>query len=184
MKLILVRHGQTDWAEKRYQGITDIELSKGGIEQAIRIAERLKKEKIDVAYTSRLKRAIQTAKEIVKSHKIRLIKTGILNERSYGRWAGLTKKEVEERYPVDYLNYKKDKYKIKPTKGESLFELRKRIEPFIKEIIRENSGKTALVIAHNGPLRIIIGILNNYNGKKIASLHLKPASLTIIKIAE
>jgi len=83
-----------------------------------------------------------------------------------------------------YLNYKKDKYKIKPTKGESLFELRKRIEPFIKEIIRENSGKTALVIAHNGPLRIIIGILNNYNGKKIASLHLKPASLTIIKIAE
>lgn len=183
IKLILVRHGETKWTEEKcYQGTSDIPLSKKGIEQAKKIAKRLKKEKIDVAYTSKLKRAIQTAQAIIKFRNIKLIKTEKLNERSYGKWESLTEDEVKERYPTDHARYKKEKYKTRPTKGESLFDLRKRIEPFIKKVIKENKNKTLLIVSHNCPLRIIVGVLMGYNEEKIASLYFKLTSLTLIMV--
>lgn len=181
--LILVRHGLTNWTkEARYQGNSDIPLSKGGVEQAKKVAYQLKNERIDIAYTSKLKRAIQTAQEIVKFHKLKLIKKGELNERNYGKWEGLTLKEVKQKYFDDYKKYEKDRYKTRPPKGQSFFDLRKRIEPLIKKIIKQNKDKTILIVSHNGPLRIIIGILMQYDGEKISSLYLQPTSLTVINI--
>ena len=180
-RLILIRHGATKWTkQKRYQGKTDIPLSDGGKQQAKKLAVKLKKEKIDIAYASKLKRAIQTAEEIIRLHKIRLIKEEKLNERTYGDWEGLTIGEVKKKYPEDYNAYKKDRYKTRPTNGESFFDLRKKIEPFIKQAISENKNKTILIVSHNGPLRVIVGILMGYTDEEITSLYFKPTSITIL----
>ncbi len=77
MKLILVRHGQSIANSRwRSQGNKDkwvnTSLSKKGIEQAKRVAERLKDENISVIYSSDLKRAKQTAKEINKFHRVKI----------------------------------------------------------------------------------------------------------------
>jgi len=183
IKIILVRHGSTNWTkEGRYQGSTDVPLSEEGLKQARNAAKRLKKEKIDIAYTSKLRRAIDTAKEIVKFHNVELIQVEELNERSYGKWEGLTKEEVEKRYADNRVAYEKERYKIRPLGGESFLDLRNRIEPFIKKVVEKNKDKAILIVSHNGPLRIITGILMKYGEEKIAELYMQPTSLTVISL--
>ena len=62
-KLVLCRHGQSDWNLKNlFTGWTDVDLTEQGIREA-NDAGRLLKElgyEFDIAYTSVLKRAIRT----------------------------------------------------------------------------------------------------------------------------
>ncbi|MEA2037878.1 MAG: histidine phosphatase family protein [Nanoarchaeota archaeon] len=183
-RVILVRHGETDWVkEDKYQGNSDIPLNERGIDQAKLVADRLKDEKIDITYTSELSRAIRTAEEILKFHSVKLIKNKEINERGYGKWEGLTKKEVQEKYPGDFDEYQKNRYPTRPTAGESFVDIRNRVEPFIKKIVEENKDKNILIVCHNGPLRVILGILMNYTNEKIASLYFGITSLTIINLS-
>ena len=62
-KLILLRHGDSVWNDKNlFCGWTDVELSKKGIKESHEAAKAIKKSgmKFDIAYTSVLKRAIET----------------------------------------------------------------------------------------------------------------------------
>ena len=62
MRLLLTRHGQTDWnVQGKAQGRTDTELNSTGIEQAKRLAEKIKNYNIDIIISSPLKRARKTA---------------------------------------------------------------------------------------------------------------------------
>ena len=64
IRLLLVRHGQTEGnVQERYQGRTDTELNETGLKQADRLAQRLSNDHIDCAYSSDLKRAMQTAEK-------------------------------------------------------------------------------------------------------------------------
>ena len=68
-KLILIRHGQSTWnAENRFTGWVDVDLSEKGIKEAEKSAEQIKKMniKIDISYTSFLKRAIKTLTTILQ----------------------------------------------------------------------------------------------------------------------
>ncbi|GBE19836.1 glucosyl-3-phosphoglycerate phosphatase [archaeon BMS3Abin17] len=70
MKLILVRHGETEENKRReIMGQKQGTLSSLGIEQAKKVAQRLKDEKIDYIFSSDLARASDTAKEIHKFHQ-------------------------------------------------------------------------------------------------------------------
>ena len=72
-RLFLVRHGQTQWnVDKRTQGSTDTNLTEKGIWQAEKVSIRLENENITKVYTSDLKRAYQTAREISERLKIEL----------------------------------------------------------------------------------------------------------------
>ena len=69
MILILERHGETqENKEGIFMGHLDTPLSAGGILQAEKLAKRLNAEKINFIYSSDLKRAKETAKEIAKYH--------------------------------------------------------------------------------------------------------------------
>lgn len=74
MRLLLTRHGQTDWnIVGKIQGQTDIELNETGIKQAEETREKLAKEKIDVIISSPQKRAKRTAEIIARGRKIPII---------------------------------------------------------------------------------------------------------------
>ncbi|MBU0615435.1 MAG: histidine phosphatase family protein [Nanoarchaeota archaeon] len=178
-RLILVRHGETAWVkEGRRQGIKDIPLSEKGINQARKAAAELRRYKIDIAYTSKLSRAIQTAEEIVKGRNIRLLKTKKLNERSYGIWTGLTFSDIKKKDKIYFVKYENDKYNVKPPRGESLADIKKRVQSFIKSVNQEN----VLIVSHNGTLRVLWGIIKNLNEKEAADLNFKPAEIKWIKL--
>lgn len=103
MKLILLRHGQSEWnKENKFTGWTDIPLSEQGINEAKEAGRLLKENKltIDLAVTSVLKRANDTLNYVLEEMDIKIpIKYSYkLNERHYGALQGLNKDETKQKY--------------------------------------------------------------------------------------
>ena len=96
MKLLLTRHGQTDWnVMGKVQGITDIELNETGIKQAEETREKLLNENIDEIISSPLKRAKKTAEIIGSERNIPIIIDEAIIERRYGKFEGKINKALE-----------------------------------------------------------------------------------------
>lgn len=120
MKLILLRHGESQWnLENRFTGWKDVELTKNGTEEAKFAAQQLVNENliIDTIHTSILKRAIKTT-EIVSSiinFDINLINYDWrLNERHYGALQGLNKSETAKKYGEEQVKIWRRSFDIPP----------------------------------------------------------------------
>ena len=101
-KLILTRHGQSTWnAENRFTGWVDVDLSEKGKEEAKKSGELISELniKIDISYTSYLKRAIETLTIILKTLNLsmKFNTAWELNERHYGSLTGLNKEETKKK---------------------------------------------------------------------------------------
>ena len=87
MRLILVRHGQTEWNQLgRIQGRTDIPLNDTGIMQARAAGEWLSQRRIDAVYSSPMQRAFDTATEIARPHGLPVISRDDIIETDFGPW--------------------------------------------------------------------------------------------------
>lgn len=162
-RLIFIRHGETIWnKQKRYCGCRDIDLSKDGKFQALRLREKLKNSRFDKIYCSDRKRALTTAKIIFG--KTRIIKDKKLREMSFGVIEGLRHKEIMARYADIYKSWLKDPFKNHIPKAENLNSFKKRVASAIGKIVRDNGGKTICLVCHGGTISIFIaGILKRRN---------------------
>ena len=156
MKVIITRHGET---EENLQGILQGHLhgtlSKNGIEQAKKVALRLKDEKIDIIYSSDLGRSADTTKEIAKFHpNIQLIFTKELREKDFGEFTGKNLKDI-------YLDVGKKGGKfIKSKDAETIEEMHVRAKKFIDKIITKHKQiETILFVAHYGFNKALIAVL-------------------------
>lgn len=123
-KLILVRHGQSDWNEKNlFTGWVDVKLSPKGEQEAARAGELLKEAglKPDILYTSLLSRAIQTANiALEKADRlfIPVVRSWRLNERHYGALQGKDKAETLEKYGKEKFQEWRRSFDIPPPEIE------------------------------------------------------------------
>jgi 2,3-bisphosphoglycerate-dependent phosphoglycerate mutase len=103
-KLVLCRHGQSDWNLKNlFTGWTDVDLTELGRQEAIDAGRSLRElgYEFDVAYTSVLKRAIRTLwlmLDELDEMWIPVVRDWRLNERHYGALQGLNKAETAAKY--------------------------------------------------------------------------------------
>ncbi|MCI0555549.1 MAG: histidine phosphatase family protein, partial [Anaerolineae bacterium] len=108
-RLYLVRHGATQLtAEDRFSGAANVYLSDEGRDQVEHLALRLADDKISAIYSSPLDRTMQTASILAKPHNLLPTPYDDLREISHGHWEGLTRKEVEERFPEEYTAWESD----------------------------------------------------------------------------
>ncbi len=120
MKLVLLRHGESEWnLANRFTGWTDVDLSPRGLKEAKRAGEILRAEgyTFDVAYTSVLKRAIRTLWIVLDELDLMWIpvyRSWCLNERHYGALQGLNKKETAEKYGQEQVQQWRRSYAIRP----------------------------------------------------------------------
>ncbi|MBR4514264.1 MAG: 2,3-diphosphoglycerate-dependent phosphoglycerate mutase [Lachnospiraceae bacterium] len=120
MKLVLVRHGESEWNKLNlFTGWTDVDLSEKGHEEAKQAGKTLKEEgyDFDVCYTSYLKRAIHTLNHILDEmdrNWLPVNKTWKLNERHYGALQGLNKSETAEKYGEEQVKIWRRSFDIKP----------------------------------------------------------------------
>ena len=120
MKLVLVRHGESEWNKLNlFTGWTDVDLSEKGHEEAKNAGKVLLSEgyDFDVCYTSYLKRAIHTLNHILDEmdrNWLPVIKTWKLNERHYGALQGLNKSETAEKYGEDQVKIWRRSFDVKP----------------------------------------------------------------------
>ena len=119
-KLVLCRHGQSDWnRQNRFTGWTDVDLTRQGLEEATRAGQQLKALGLDFdrAYTSVLKRAIRTLWTILDEMDrlwIPVIRDWRLNERHYGSLQGLDKAETAAIHGERQVHIWRRSYDIVP----------------------------------------------------------------------
>ena len=160
MKLLLIRHGQTDWnLLEKYQGQTDIALSGEGIRQADLLAQNFPVDTLDIIYTSDLQRAVMTAERLAEKFSAPLYADKALRELNFGAWEGLTYQEIAERWPQEVKNLFGAPEKLQIPEGETFLMLQRRAMDKINEIRAENEGKNVAVVAHGAISKAILTAL-------------------------
>jgi probable phosphoglycerate mutase len=182
-RLLLVRHGATQLsAEDRFAGATGVDLSDEGRTQMTCLAERLKGEKIAAAFCSPLGRTVESAKILCVPHHLTPVPTPGLEEVSHGHWEGLTRREVEERFPEEYEAWESDPFTVSPQGGESGVAVLARSLPVIREIVVKHEGQQVLVVSHKATLRILISSVLGFDARGYRDrLDQSPACLNIIE---
>jgi broad specificity phosphatase PhoE len=151
MRLILVRHGETDINKARLAlGRADVELNEHGRWQAQRLAHSLKDEPIAAIYSSPLKRALATAEPIASSHGLEVQVDEGLIEMDIGEMEGLTFQQMSERYPHFLQAWLGGQaaYEAMPG-GERLLDVQERAWQAIDRIRQRQENGTVAAVTHN-----------------------------------
>lgn len=150
MKLLLTRHGETDWnKENRVLGRTDIPLNEAGRNQAMRLRERLRGVSIDAVYVSPLSRTMETARIALEGRGSAPVPEERLIEMNFGDF-----EKADRKDPV-YNAAKRCYFRRLPGGGESVMDLAARVYPFLEEITTRHKGQTVLLVTHGGICRVI-----------------------------
>lgn len=201
-KLILLRHGQSEWnAKNLFTGWVDVPLSDQGRKEATHGGELLKQENIlpDIVFTSLLRRAIMTANlslDAADRHWIPVKRSWRLNERHYGALQGKDKKAIRDQYGDEQFMLWRRSYSTPPPeielgsefsqdadprysgepipRTECLEQVLERLLPYWEqEIVPElKSGKTVMVAAHGNSLRAIVKHLDQISDDDISGLNI------------
>jgi len=156
-RLLLVRHGETDWNKAgKFQGQIDVPLNDNGREQSRRAAEFLKDIKLDFAISSSMLRPKETAEIILKYHSdLQLELRDELREISHGLWEGKFELEIEESYPGLLEEWKTSPETVQMPEGENLQHVWTRAIASWREIVQSVSG-TGIVVAHDAINKAIL----------------------------
>ena len=156
LRLLLVRHGQTEWnALRRYQGHSDPPLNETGLTQARQLAARLQPLHIDLLFNSDLLRAVQTARILATGRDLPLQADPRLRELGFGLLEGHTFDEGLALWPEMIQKWVDDNNQP-PQGGERMDALTHRVLQFYDEMLPTCDGKTVLLVAHGGPLRVLL----------------------------
>ena len=153
--LILARHGETDWnRENRFQGHADPPLNALGRQQSGELAEALAGDEIVRVYTSPLRRARETAEIVAARLTLEVEPVEGLREIDVGAWSGLTRTEVEQRFPQAYARWV-DRAPHGFEDGETYDELAARVIPALRKLAERHPSDAVLVVTHGGPSRVM-----------------------------
>ena len=183
MRLILVRHGKTDWNETgRCQGISDVPLNSSGIEQAEKLASSLKDESIDRIYSSNLARAKVTAEKIAGYHSINVNLRDDLREMDQGVLEGLYFSHIQEEYSHVLEHWRNDPETLQLPGGESLIGVQQRALDAIADIRSRFGSQNIVVVSHNMVIGTLLCSFTGSSLKKLRDYIVDEASKTVVEI--
>jgi probable phosphoglycerate mutase len=158
MRLILVRHGETDSNKASLAlGRDDLDLNETGRWQAQRLAEALQCQSIVAVYSSPLRRALATARAIAERHHLSVELDEGLIEMDIGEMEGLTFQQVRERYPQFLQVWLGGRAAYEPMPGgERLLDVQERAWQALERICAAWSQETVAVVTHNFVLLTIL----------------------------
>jgi broad specificity phosphatase PhoE len=155
-RLILIRHGETDWnVEGRYQGQADPPLNVQGIVQAHQLAEELRGVDLNVLYTSPLRRALQTAQILAETLGLPLHIEPRLVEINQGDWQGYLRADIAASYPELFRRWQTEPWTVTPPQGEDLAQVQVRVYAAVDEILAQQQGQCVGLVTHRIPIALI-----------------------------
>jgi probable phosphoglycerate mutase len=150
--LLLMRHGQTRAnLERRWQGHQDGQLTDEGRRQAELLAGNVPR--VAALYASPLARAADTARPIAATQELEVVHDDRLKEISFGEWEGMTRAEIEERFPEESAVFFNGKDVRRGRTGETFIEVRRRVGESLDDIAGRHPGQTVGVVSHGGVTR-------------------------------
>ena len=195
-KLILLRHGQSQWnLENKFTGWKNVPLTEKGEMEAKKAGELIKKNKIhiDFIFSSILDRANKTAEiaikeanlqNLINNNKLIMTKHEDLNERDYGDLVGLNKEETANKFGKEQVHIWRRSYDTRPPNGESLKDVVQRVSPYFKKNIKPLlvQNNNILIAAHGNSLRAMMIELGMYKPEEISSIELPTGSPLCINL--
>ncbi len=182
MRLLLARHGQTEWnADRRFQGHTDIALSERGRAQAHALGRALRGRHVTAAYVSPMRRAVETAEIALADAGIPFTPIEALRELSLGAWEGCTVDEIRRQDGDPYAAWLRAPLDCPPPGGEPLPAVRDRVLAAVEEIGARHGEGDALVIAHGGVISVYACHLLGASFNQLWRLRVDNCSLTVVK---
>lgn len=155
-EIILARHGETEWnVAEIFRGRIDIELNETGIKQAELLAEYLRNVNIQAVYSSPLKRALETAQMIVGYHHLEVKLTPGLIDFDYGKWQGLSHREVQDKHKELYTEWLNQPQRLTMPNGESLRDVKERAIAVVDEAVVKYEG-TIVMVSHRVLNKVLI----------------------------
>ncbi len=166
-KVMLVRHGETDWNRKEvFRGRIDVELNQNGREQARALAEATRIFQIHAVYSSPLSRSLETARMVADVHDLEVEVAHGFIDLHYGKWQGLEHRKVKEEYPDLYLRWQESPHLVRFPRGESLEDVRERALKELRTIVTEHESQTVMIVSHRVVSKVmlcsIIGLDNSH----------------------
>jgi broad specificity phosphatase PhoE len=154
---LLVRHGETDWnREGRFQGHADPPLNDLGRAQAAELATALAGEEVAAVYSSPLERAFETAELLAAPRGLAAVPVEGLREIDVGSWQGLTRAEIEARFPREFRRWLD--YGRGWNDGETYEEMGERVVAALRELATRHEQERIMVVTHGGPIRAALAL--------------------------
>jgi 2,3-bisphosphoglycerate-dependent phosphoglycerate mutase len=211
-KLVLLRHGQSTWnLENRFTGWTDVGLTDLGRQEGHSAGQILRQEgyTFDLAFTSVLKRAIQTLWIVLEEMELEwipVVRAWELNERHYGNLQGLNKAEMAEKFGEAQVKIWRRSFDVPPPElpwddnrhprfdpryqsldsrllpsTESLKITIDRVLPYWQSSLVPaiKSGRKVLIAAHGNSLRALVKYLDNVSEQEIPELNI-PTGIPLV----
>lgn len=157
MKILMARHTETNYNTLGLSNgdpAVDVHLTKRGIQQARLLSSRLKRARFEAIIISELKRTRQTADVINKHHSRPLVIDPRLNDVRMG----FEGRPVREHHNA--LKNVDDMWSVRFNDGESLRDVKMRVESFLKQL-RQQSYDSVLIVTHLSIIQIAYGLLRN-----------------------
>ena len=156
--LLVARHAESAWNRTgRWQGRADPPLSDHGRAQARQLALALRAARPARVVSSDLRRAAETAAIVARElgglpHRL----DPRLREVDVGAWSGLTRREIERRWPEEHRRHRAGDPALRLGGGESLLEVRARARAALLELL--DAGPVPLLaVVHGGVIRALTG---------------------------
>ncbi|MGH7366863.1 MAG: histidine phosphatase family protein [Candidatus Rokuibacteriota bacterium] len=157
MRLLLLRHAETDWnRDRRFQGWRDSPLSATGREQAESAARLLAASPVAAVWSSPLGRARETAAIIAAPHKLAVRAAPAFKEMGFGDWEGLTRDEVQARFPGELQAWAETPHEAAWPGAETLAAVRARALGGLEELREAHRGQTVCLVSHGITSRVLI----------------------------
>jgi broad specificity phosphatase PhoE/ribonuclease HI len=178
-RLILVRHGETDYTARRlYSGRGDVALTPRGLAQARAVAARVAP--VSAVVTSPLSRCVRTAELIAQAAgNVPVRQDPDLIECDFGKWEGLTFAEVGERWP-DEMRAWLASTSVPPPGGESFDEVAARAARAAERIRSGFPGERVAVVSHVSPIKLILRDALDAGPAFLHRCYLDPAGLSMV----
>jgi broad specificity phosphatase PhoE len=181
-RLILVRHGQTEFSKaRRYSGRGDPELTETGLAQAAAVASRLAETtEITAVLSSPLHRAARTADLVAAAHDLPVTIVDGLTETDFGAWEGLTFAEAVARDPELHRGWLSDTSTRTPG-GESFDDVHERVDGVLREVLAQHPATTVVLVSHVTPIKTLLRIGLAAGPALLLRLHLDLASVSVVE---
>lgn len=175
MKLILVRHGETEANAKQIlQGKDDSKLTSNGVKQAKEAGRNLKNNYgVDLIFCSPLGRCVETLNNILEEYPCegQIFMSKLIAERDFGEFEG-TDSQLIDWGKIDLEN------EINKELGvEKMSDLKKRVNLFLEDLKLENGEATILVVSHHIPIQIMINEITN---KPLDEIKVNNGEITVL----
>jgi broad specificity phosphatase PhoE len=182
-RIILVRHGQTEWNRiERFRGLVDVPLNDTGLAQAEAAGNRIAQEWQPVAvYSSPRSRAVKTAEAIARHFKLPVQIHPGLEDINFGDWQGLTREEAASRWPKQVDFWFDHPQMAHIPHGDTLKVVRNRLMQTVYELAERHPDQTIVLVGHTATNRIMLLGMLGLGNKDFWRLHQDPCAINVVQ---